>query len=489
MTRLSMHPPGLQAWALAAGLAVAVSLTIALDNLPVAVLAVVGIFFLRLLLAGPWPVVMVWLIGMPTAFVFINNALIGVQFLKAERGAFVLAIALVQLRALFKKAPLLPFDSVERAMLMLLGVFTVSMLVGAPGKQLADFVKLDVSYLLDGYAMPMFAYMIVRRCEWRERRISIFLALLSLVGIFLAITAVLQLYAGVTAFQPEYGAVLHLKEERATGVFTGAVEFGAVAATCLLVAGAFRYWTSSIFMRLAMAMVMVVILGAVLLSKTRGVWVGMLASLAFLYMHDARGRPFMNVLAVAGCLAGLLVLPLVLDIDKLSHRFMDLVPIYNRLAAWATAANMGMQNPLGVGFSRNGFGDAKDAYFVSFGPVSSLWAADLSVPHNEFLNLLALTGIPGLALYIMVLVRTYRVLMTIWARHSQSLHIRTLALYSAAALIGVIINGLFVDIGKFMYLYTLLFALAGVATVAEKNQQTGGGARLASESGPDALPS
>lgn len=431
---------------------------------------------MRLLLAGTWPILMVWIIGIPTVFVFINNLLIGVPFLKADRAAFVLATALVMLRMLFKRGPLLPFDAVERAIWAMLGLFTVSLLLGVRGKELADFVKLDVSYLLDGYAMPFLAYIVVRRCEWTERRVFTFLALLALVGAFLTVTAVFQLYAGVTLFQPEYAPVLHLREARATGVFTGAVELGAVAATCLLATGALRYGARTVLVRTVLAIVMAMVLGAVLLSKTRAVWLGMFVSLAFLYLHDVRGRPLMNLMAAAGGLAALVVLPLVLDIDKLSSRVMDLVPIYNRLAAWATAVNMSMQNPLGVGLSRNGFGDARDAYLVSFGPVSSLWGAEVNVPHNEFLNILALTGIAGLVLYVTVLVRMYRTLMEIWARHALPLRIRTLALHAAAALVGVVVNGLFVDLGKVEYLYVLLFALAGVAKVASSMEFSGSGA-------------
>ena len=211
---------------------------------------------------------------------------------------------------------------------------------------------------------------------------------------------------------------------------------------------------------------MVAVMSAVLLSKTRGVWVGLLASFLFLYLHDSRGRPLMNVLAITAMLAGVVLMPLVLDVDKLSQRMMNPVPIYNRLAAWAAAVNMSVQNPLGVGLSRNGFGDAKDAYFVTFGPVSSLWAGEVNVPHNEFLNILALTGVVGLWLYLTVLVRMYKLLLDIWRRPALPLPVRTLALYAAAALVGVAVNGFFVDISKFNYLYTMLFSLAGVASVA-----------------------
>jgi O-antigen ligase len=451
---------------LAAGLAGGASLLLALGEFPMAGVLVASVLFVRLLLSGAWPITMVWLIGMPTVFVFLNGVLAGVPFLKAERAAFALAGGAVLVRALFKRADPLPFNGVEKAIWGLLALFTASMLMGMRGKDLADFVKFDVSYLVDGFATSFLAYMIVRRCEWTEARVKAFLLMLSLVGVFLTVTAVLQLYAGVSAFEPEYAAVMHRREDRATGVFTGAVEFGAVAATCLLVAGALRYSTSSSFSRGALAAVMVAVMAAVLLSKTRGVWVGLLASLVFLYAHDSRGRPLMNMLTITAVLAGVAVLPLVLDVDKLSQRVTDPVPIYNRLAAWAAAVNMSLQNPLGVGLSRNGFGDAKDAYFVTFGPVSSLWAADVNVPHNEFLNILALTGVAGLALYLTVLVRMYKLLLGIWRRSALPLPVRTLALYAAAALVGVTVNGFFVDISKFNYLYTLLFALAGVASVA-----------------------
>lgn len=448
------------------GVAVLISLIVASGNMVLAFGLVAGLFFLRIILAGSWPVLMIWLIGMPTVFVFLNNQLLGIQFLKVERGLCLVLVMMTLLLGACKRTMRIKMDNVEQTYAALLILFSISMLFATTGKSMANLIKYDISFLLDGYLMPLLAYAFVRRSAWNQQRLRWFFYLLAVSGVYQAIAAVLQLYAGVSAFYPQYTGVLHLAEERATGVFSGAGELGVVAATFLLMLIAMTANARTQMTKMLLTLLVLAVLVAVILCKTRAAWLGLMVSLIFVYIHDVRSRPLMKVFGVVGILAASVIMPLALDMDKLGHRFMDPVPIFNRLAAWGTAVNMAAQNPLGVGFTRYGFGEAKDAYFVSVGPVSSLWAAELSVPHNEFINILALTGLPGLILFVLLVATLYKQTMRIWKSDSLTVECRTMALYISAALIGgIIVNGFFVDLGKYIYFYTQIFSLAGLATV------------------------
>jgi O-antigen ligase len=88
----------------------------------------------------------------------------------------------------------------------------------------------------------------------------------------------------------------------------------------------------------------------------------------------------------------------------LTERILDPGPLYNRLALWATAANMVLHNPLlGVGFGRTSFAEHAPDYLTNFGEVDASWAIGVGVPHNEFLHIGTLLALPAVLLFAALL--------------------------------------------------------------------------------------
>jgi O-antigen ligase len=130
----------------------------------------------------------------------------------------------------------------------------------------------------------------------------------------------------------------------------------------------------------------------------------------------------------------------------------------------ATAFNMFIHNPIfGLGFGRSTFLEAKMAYITSFGPVSPQFAVPVSIPHNEFLHILVLTGVVGFVPYLLILVNCARMLRRAGQVVSEKAWFaREFWPYLAGIYIILLINAASADVMWFSYLTTLHFFLFGV---------------------------
>lgn len=417
----------------------------------------------RLLLAGSWWMAVAWLIAVPTVGVFFDNLLQGVPFVRGKRVVFVLLAALLAWQAVTSKRPLAPLVKVEWRMLQFLAVAMFSVLVTGYSKDLGEFVRDDLSLLVDGYVMPMCAYFFARRVAWTEDRFRRFAVLLIGVGVFQAFTAPLETLLGIEWFIPKTIDAIH-KLQRATGTFGNAAEFGLVVSSFLLLASWFNLHSRDDLARGGTMLAMLLLLAAVVLGKTRAPWVGLVVSMAALYAWELRSRPVLNWVAVLGVVGVVAAVPYLLALEGFINRISDPGPAYNRIAGWATAINIMVQNPIvGIGMSRGAFGRVAGDYAVGVGDVSSSWILHLAVPHNEFLNIGLMTGVLGGALYLSVVFGIIASLLRLHHRADLGDEIRGFGVVVAAIWVGWVINAFFLDFGPLAYINILVYFLAGMA--------------------------
>ncbi|MBI1398045.1 MAG: hypothetical protein GC151_18885 [Betaproteobacteria bacterium] len=460
------------AWA---GIAAAFGLFVGTGNWIGVGALVAAVLFLALLLTGVWGVTVVWMLGFPTVFVFANDLASGLPFVRVERVLFLAILGMMAWQRIMSGPSNVRMIPLERRIVYFLVLCVISMLIGGRGKALSALAHDDFSFLFDGYFMAMTAFFIARRVPWTDDRLSFFVRMLTLVGIFLGLVAILQIFLGVTAFTPKYLVVIHTGD-RATGTFGNAPEFGMVAASLLLLAAYQSGRERDALLRAGYVVAILLMAAAVVLSKTRGVWVGLVASMAVLYVLDRRSRPLLGALTVVGGLAITAVLPYLLTQQGLLARIYDVDPIYNRLAGWATAVNIMVHNPLlGIGLSRYGFGQQKNEYLVGLGQVSGQWAETLNVPHNEFLLVGAMTGVIGFVLYLAVYGAIARAVRSVWRDPRVPEDVQRLAKYIGVIVVGCVANAIIVDFVNFRYIYVLMFFLLGML-VAQYERTAGAGA-------------
>lgn len=414
-----------------------------------------------LVLIDPKLTAMLWLGGQPTLFVFFNNAASEIPFFTMERALFMVLLSIVIARRVFHSGSPRPFSSTEWIVLAFLTVLSLSFAITLPGKEPAT-IRSDLALLFQCYFMPWLSVLIAARLDWSERDVLRLLRVLGLAGLLLVVIGGLQHFFKVSWFTPRYFEVIH--SGRAAGTFANAVEYGSVmAGLALLTLAQFIYARSPLF-KAILCGAAAGMLAAVLLSMSRSPLVGAAAGLLFLFLRDPRIRPLLILGAIVALIVGALAIPFLLDTAGLLARMQEIEPIYNRVALFATASQMVLAHPLiGVGFGRYAFSDNKTDYLTGFGPVTAQWAADIGIPHLEYLHIMVLTGLLGGLLYAMALFMLWRNLRRIALSEVNSPFTRTFAIYVQAVFVSIVVNGFFVDFMAYNYFAALVYFLVGVA--------------------------
>jgi O-antigen ligase len=223
----------------------------------------------------------------------------------------------------------------------------------------------------------------------------------------------------------------------------------------------------------------------VIISWSRGAWLGFVASLVVVLIVLPRRRWQNLALAALLIASGLFVwqsglLPAAIT-ERLVSATQDLFVLYDvrgvditpanyaiveRLAHWQAALNMADAHPwLGVGFGN--YENAYDAYRLLN------WRESLGHAHNYYLNLLAETGIIGTSAYGMLW------LWVLWTTLRALRHPDTFARLTAAGLLGTwtylllhsLTDNVYVN-NMFLHLGIMLGILANVANQTRLNART-----------------
>lgn len=433
-------------------------LLVGMGNLALGAMILVGLLLFLAILTGPQLIVALWLVGAPTVFNFANQILKALPFITMERVMFGILVGLVVLKTIFSKQNRYPRLGLET----LIYIFLAYMLASLAFSATSTTVKQDLWFFLQ-YAMPMLMFPISRRIEWSERGAKILLACLTVTGVILAIIGILQSLFGLTIFTMEYQDVTSGHVGRAYGTFTNAHTYIATLFIFLSVTiFQFGMYRDGLLRSLLLCTMFGMLLGIVL-GETRAPWLGTALALFIIMLRDRSVRPLLVVGGVVAFIAGLVVMALMIDkLGAFIERVTTLSTMADRLATWATAVNMIVHNPLvGIGFGADAFDLHKPEYITGIGPLSAQFAVYLVIPHNEYLHVTVLLGLPGLALFIGILASVVRLMFRIHADPDSSVMRRRLAVYVGATIIGLLFNSLFSDTYVQDYFWMLAWFLAG----------------------------
>ena len=117
----------------------------------------------------------------------------------------------------------------------------------------------------------------------------------------------------------------------------------------------------------------------------------------------------------------------------------------------------------GVGFGDAAYISHKAEYLTGIGDLSAQYAYYLGVPHNEYIHVTVMLGLIGLILFLMILIRTVKLMFQVYHSTSVDSIRRHLALYTGAIIIGLMFNSFFSDTYIQDYFWMLSYFLAGIA--------------------------
>lgn len=442
------------------GISALFSLFLGMGAIAMSVLILLGLLFFLAMLSGPQLIAAFWLMGSPTIFKLANQILSALPFVTMERVMFVVLLGMAALKSAFDKKGGRPFIRVEAYILVFLAWALISLAVSTDDLLLRQ----DLWFYLQ-YAMPMLMFMLSRRIEWSEQGVKVLLACLTATGVILAVIGVLQGLLGISIFTMEYQQVTSGHEGRAYGTFTNAHTYIATLFVLLTVTVLqFGMYRDGLVRGLLLSAMAVMLLGIVL-GQTRAPWGGAAIALFIIMLRDRSVRPLLVTGGVVALIAGGVLLYLKMDeLGGFMDRITNLGTMAGRLAVWSTALNMIFHNPLtGVGFGAIAFEIHKPEYITGVGELTQQYAMYLVIPHNEYLHVAVLVGIPGLVVFLAIVTGLVRLMFGIHADANSSGLRRRLGLYVGSTIIGLLFNSLFSDTYVQDYFWVLTYFLAGFA--------------------------
>jgi O-antigen ligase len=467
------------------GAAVVVGLAVASGMWVVAALILAGVLVLGIALWRFRSLLILWLAGMGTVFVFPNKVLHPIAtVLTVERVLFAVLVTAALAGILMRIVRPAPLERTDRAMLVVLAVCLLSLLRSGLRAPLPTLYAGAVLWV-EGLLIPFGAFMLAKNQVWGDRELTRLLKVLFGVGLYLSAAGLLQYHAGITVFLPTY-LKLDPEMDRAMGVFTSPVEYGAVLGILLLVTLLQYVRARDALARAFLLAGMGVLAAGIAASRTRAVWIAVAAAMVVIWIKDRRGRAPVAVGALLGGL-WLIVSSVLLGLDlRVRERILEAEPLYNRVALYSTAINIVVHNPMfGLGWGPRSFADAKRDYYASMGGVSPQWAFNPSLPHNELLFMLVLTGLVGAIPYVLVFVRGYGIVRKRETAGRSGTDLRPeLAPYVGAMFAIGVVTALASDVTFYVYFRVLFFFLLGVLAAAPgpvpaATTRTGGAERTA----------
>ena len=250
--------------------------------------------------------------------------------------------------------------------------------------------------------------------------------------------------------------------ERLGGAVGNANEQSAVAVVALALAAAFAAgWRGSPFVRVASTMAIVLAGAGVLLSLSRGGLLALAAALVAAVAFGGRWRPAAAILALCLALVSVGYFVAVAGPDERA-RVTDLEGGTGRSDIWTVGLRMVEVQPV-LGVGAGNFPVASIHYLLEPGAIyrDEFIVDDAKVAHNMYLDVLAETGIVGLALFVAIL--AFAVIVALRAaRRFMEAGDRRMELLSralAVALVSLLVADFFSS-GQFSKQLWLLLALA-----------------------------
>ena len=435
------------------------SLFVSTGAIVLAALILVLLLGVIAVMLGPQFIAASWLIGSPTIFGFPNEVLRALPFVTMERLMLVVLVAMVFLRYTFSKQKTrwLPL---ETTILIFLVYTFVNMAYHTSEISLRRDGWLWVQYLL-----PMASFIVSRRIEWTESGLKTLLAALTVTGVFVAIAGILQSRFGISIFTRNYQTITIGHTGRAYGPFSSAHTYVASLFIFLTISLLQYSFYKDKVLRALLILGMGIMAIGIIFGVSRGPWIGAALAFAVIFIKHPAARPLiitgLCIVFVAGI--GLSVV-MVDQLGAIGDRLFNVKSLLGRAAAWATAVNMVSDHPFfGVGFGAATYAENKAFYITGIGSLTAQYADFHGVPHNQYLHVAVLSGITGLVLFLMILIRLVKLMFQVFHNKNENSFRRCLALYVGAIVMALMFNSIFSDTYLQDYFWVLAYFLAGVA--------------------------
>ncbi|MCK6485633.1 MAG: O-antigen ligase family protein [Phycisphaerae bacterium] len=272
--------------------------------------------------------------------------------------------------------------------------------------------------LIGGYAFPLAIFVLMLhavRHDRHIRRVTIFFAGL---GAYLTFTGWCEHFQLWSLVWPRFIG------DPTVGIHWGRVRGPFVMSAAMGLALIFCYFNNLILARQtygpyrwSLYLLNALMMPVVFWTRTRSVWLAMLLSgavwVAFARRRTSRAVWIALLIGIA-VVVGVLNVENFLSSDRTKGGFTDIEPLYVRIGLAMMTWRMFIDSPL-VGV---GFGHFRDhAPTQATDPASPFYAfASTAMEHNNFLSILAETGLIGLILYLAVLWQLLRMSRTLFAR-------------------------------------------------------------------------
>jgi hypothetical protein len=356
-----------------------------------------------------------WLLTQPTieGTVYFNVG--PLPAITVDRVLLVLMVVLLLMRWIRRPATVLPAGRLDLVMCLLLAVFLVSTLVkgGSYHPYLPSSLQRDVQSIIQGWATPFVGFWVAKNFVAKRGHVLSLMHCLIGVGVVVSSIALLGYFFDVEIFAPTRYKTT--QQDRAHGSLASGSTLGVTLILPALTAFVAMARTRSPARRLMYGAALAVISAGVLFSQTRTSWLAFLIALLVIGCLDSRLRAWLAGLAIAGCLAGVILIAATERTAEFRERSYDASPVFGRLVSMASGLQIFARNPIfGVGYGEHSYSEAIPHHLVSVAglpPSIALWG----VPHNQYVHLLAITGLSGFLPFVVLLffaaqtgIRAYR---------------------------------------------------------------------------------
>jgi O-antigen ligase len=336
-------------------------------------------------------------------------------------------------------------------------------------------------HFVDGYAVPFCIYLILRGSRLRVEQLPPTFVVIVALGFYLDFTAFMEIAKQWTLVFPRFIAdpELGIHFGRARGPLLQSVRMGICLIACWIPLAIFGVWCQP-RSRLAWAMFAASIplaWGAVLLTYTRSVWMGLIAVIGLLSITLLQGLPRRALLfgMLSACLlVGVVKGPELVAFKREFSAAETRESTYMRAAFAYVSLEMFKDRPIG-GFGFNQFQVHNRPYLSDRTTDIRLESIRGYVHHNSYLSLLVDLGIVGFILYMLVLAVGIREAWSLWRQVSWPRWARGIGL-AAIAVTGVhLLQMLFHEVSFSAVENGFLYAAFGVMMAAKRKMSDSDG--------------
>ncbi len=434
------------------GIIAALIITVNLKGLFV---LIAGTGFSVLVFFYPVKAFLFWLITSPILNFYVKVPLgAGIPDLTFDRITVFMLLIVILIKVILHMMEPHPLGKIEKYM-MLFVCFAGFTVFFTPNK------SSNFQTLIDFYVTPFFIFFLAKQLLRSEQDLdNLFWAFL-LTGIYLAVIGIFQYYTGRTLFVPAY--FKRMFAERATGPFVSAIHYGAVMSALLVSSWYILWFNKKHLVKLLLFGFLSLIFFAVVLSLTRAVWVGCIASVSIILYCYPKYRWKVVCSQVLAGIIGFITIFFFMTDSVVYRRITELDPIYNRIMTNVACIRMALTKPVfGYGYGEKTFSLYWRKFMVSVGSIGVQHGHAVWVPHNEFLHILVLTGFTGFFLYTSIFRHGFKASRSLFKINPQSRVVNKNFVIFFWGILGIfVINGLFVDLMFYKYFCSIFYLWLG----------------------------